>query len=177
MDLSALMLNGNLLPGRWPATPQDIETYFVNGLSDRRQRIWADWLELTQALREATLDQVATAWLGGSFFTDTDEPGDIDCVYIVDWVVLLAARAHADAAQFLEVVATSQACDAFDLLVDSYILEWHPFAGVQPPQAAKDYLERRGYWDDLWSRRRSTDQREDSLPVHGYLEVTLDGFL
>lgn len=101
---------------------------------------------------------------------------DIDCVYVIDAGVLQSARSRGDRAiQFLESVASSRMKD-FGLRVDSYILEWMPTHGVIPTVAAGPYRDSRGYWDDLWSRQRSSDTREDAIPRRGYLEVILDGY-
>ena len=169
------LVDGNLPLGRWPATVDEIENTYVLGLSDKRQQIWRDWLELTTALRDA-LTTVPAAWLSGSFFTDKSEPGDIDSVYLIEWSILWAARTDAPRAQFLEVVAASQVKDLFGLNVDSYILEWVPSSGPETASWARQYLENRGYWDDLWSRSRSSDARLDAIPRRGYLEVILDGY-
>lgn len=141
----------------------------------RRQQVWGDWLTLTAALRSA-VGAVPAAWLSGSFLTNKAEPGDVDCVYVVESSVLLAARVDAVRVRFLSVVARSEVKSAFGLLVDSYILEWMPKPGVGRTVAGDEYLANRGYWDELWSRERSVDAREDSVPRRGYVEVILDGY-
>ena len=59
---------------------------------------------------------------------------------------------------------------------DSYVLEWMPSPGHQRPVGAEPYYGNRGYWDNLWVRVRDSDQRLDSVPRRGYLEVILDGY-
>jgi hypothetical protein len=166
---------GRLPLGRWAVSVSEVEAAFVTGQSARRQKVWGDWLTLTRALREI-VDVVPAAWLGGSFLTDKDEPGDVDSVYVVEAHRLLSAKGDPGKAQFLQVLADMKVKDVFDLDVDSFILEWVPRPGVQPAPWAAEYLGNRGYWDDLWSRERSSDTREDSVPRRGYLEVILDGF-
>ena len=78
---------------------------------------------------------------------------------------------------FLAVATPGAGKTTFGLRVDSFVLEWWPTAGPGRPAIAQRYLENRGYWDDLWSRRRSTDEREDSMPRVGYLEVIIDGYI
>jgi len=167
---------GDGLPlGRWPATPEEVEAAFVAGRSERRKKIWADWLMLTEAMRDV-VGVMPAAWVSGSFLTLKDEPKDIDSVYIVEFHRLLAAKIDPDRARFLQVVAGSLVKDAFDIDVDSFILEWVPRAGVGRAGWAEGYLLDRGYWDDLWSRERSADRRTDSVPRRGYLEVIVDGY-
>jgi hypothetical protein len=170
------LVNGKLPLGRWPATIDEIESTFVASLSDRRQKIWKDWLDLTEAVRDA-VTAVPAAWIGGSFLTGKDEPKDIDCVYVIEISAVLGARVDPERAAFLQAVATKGEVERiFGLSVDSFILEWQPRAGTTRPLWSKQYLEDRGYWDDLWSRERSAEAREDSLPRRGYLEVILDGY-
>lgn len=167
---------GRLPLGRWTATVEELEAAFVTGQSERRQQIWADWLTLTQAMREV-VDVVLAAWLGGSFLTGKDEPGDIDSVYVVESWRVLGAKVDPRKAQFLQTVADKRAKDVFGLQVDCFILEWVPRPGTNAVHWAAEYRESRGYWDDLWSRERSSDQRENSVPRRGYVEVILDGYV
>lgn len=171
-------LNDGVLPlGRWPATVGEIETAFVTGQSAKRQEAWNDWLELTDALRDVVT--LPAAWLGGSFFTDKDEPGDLDSVYVIEWAVAKAALLSPDPrrAQLVQAVADNQVKAIFGLSVDSFILEWWPTPGPKAHAWTRGYRERRGYWDDLWSRRRSSDPRRDAVPSRGYVEVIFDGYV
>lgn len=173
MPIPALV-DGALPLGRWPATEAEIEASFVTGHSAKRVEIWGHWQQTNSALQHAV--PVAAAWLGGSFFTDKEQPGDIDCLYVIEWAALAAARLDPRKAQFLQIVAANQVKSQFGLLVDSFVLEWWPSPGPARPEYVRQYLENRGYWDDLWSRRRSVDTREDSVPRNGYLEVIVNGY-
>ena len=174
MPIPALV--GDDLPlGRWPASAAELEHAFVSGQGDVRAAIWDEWNELTAALRYVV--PVAAAWIGGSFLTSKPEPGDIDGVYVIDWAAAFVARSDLRKAQLLQAVAQNRIKTTFGLRVDSFVLEWWPTAGPGRPAIAQRYLENRGYWDDLWSRRRSTDEREDSMPRVGYLEVIIDGYI
>lgn len=161
--------------GRWTVTLAEVEEAFVKGKSVQRQDIWDDFLQLTEALRHV-VDTVPAVWVGGSFLTDKDEPSDVDAVYVVEAWRVLGAKANVPKAQFLEMVASS-GCKDHGINVDSYLLEWVPRPGVVPAPWASSYRERRGYWDDLWSRERSPDPRTNSVPRIGYLEVILDGYV
>lgn len=176
MPLPALV-DGALPLGRWPATLSEVEDVFVTGLSSRRQEVWGDWLELTAALRDVVT--LPAVWLGGSFFTDKAEPGDLDSVYIVEWAAAKVALMHPDPrrAELVQAVASCQVKKFFEVPVDSFILEWMPTPGPGSPLIAREYRDRRGYWDDLWSRQRSPDARADAIPSRGYVEVIFDGYV
>lgn len=176
MPLPALV-DGALPLGRWPATLDELEAMFVTGKSARRQAVWQDWQELTAALRDVVA--LPAVRLGGSFLTDVDEPGDVDSVYVVEWAAAKVALMHPDTrrAQLVQAVASCQVKGLFGLSVDSFILEWMPMPGTSASLLARGYREQRGYWDDLWSRRRSADLRLDAIPSRGYVEVIFDDYL
>lgn len=173
MALPPLSVAGRLPLGRWPATIDEVRSTFVVGKSERRRKLWADWEELTEAVRE-TVGIVPAVWMGGSFLTDRVEPGDVDSVYVIESRHMLGARADPRRAKFIQTVADNGAKKFFGLQIDSFVLEWTPRSGtaiVHP-----EYLMFRGYWDDLWSRERCEDDREESIPRRGYLEVIVDGY-
>ncbi|WDF32211.1 hypothetical protein PTW37_10015 [Arthrobacter agilis] len=123
---------------------------------------------------------MSSAWLGGSYFSVKEEPGDIDCVYVVD-VERIDALDDAGRA-LLQFFANNKLRGLFGYQIDSFLLAWqsNPTTAPRGPQDYQ-YLQTRGYWDDLWSRMRSGTKdsqptRLDSLPRRGYLEVTLDGY-
>lgn len=174
MTIPALV-DGRLPLGRWPATAAEIEATFVAGKGDKRQELWTQWTDLTAALQEFVAE-VPAVWLSGSFLTDKEEPRDIDCVYLLEWTQIVVAKMDPEAAQLLTALASNQVKHVFGLSVDTFILEWSPTSGAKRPSWAKQYLEDRGYWDDLWSRERSTDARVEAMPRRGYLEVGLDGY-
>jgi len=152
------------------------DTFAGPGTSQRRRDIWTHWAQLTDVVR-SVVGGVPVAWLSGSFLTDKTEPGDLDCLYIIESSrVVAAAAADPRNASFLDLVVRNQVKSVLGLMVDSFVLEWVPTPGVGRPVGPARYLADRGYWDDLWSRERSTDDREDSIPRRGYLEVVLDGY-
>lgn len=171
------LVDGGLPLGRWTVSDADLDTYVTFGNTAHRAELLGEWRTLTDALREA-VGQVAACWLSGSFFTDKDEPGDIDCLYVVDRELLEAALPDPSRAQFLQIVSTSQVKSLFQLRVDSFVLPWWPEAGTSRGSAVRceQYLQSRGYWDDFWTRARHSDGRTSSLPRRGYLEVILDGY-
>ncbi|TDB90552.1 DHA2 family efflux MFS transporter permease subunit [Actinomadura sp. KC216] len=174
------LVDGQLPPGRWVCTVEEAESIYVMGQPGEREAIWSEWRRLTSALRQL-VGEVPACWLSGGFFSAKPDPADIDCVYLVDTVKLQNAATNAAtldprALSFLTATATGRIKDAYGMRVDSYILEWTPTLGTDPEPETKQYLEARGYWDDLWSRVHDADGRLDSVPRRGYLEVIIDGY-
>ena len=166
--------NGALPHGRWVCEPGDVEAAFVHGLAPERQKIWDDWVQLTDTLR-SKVGRVPAAWLSGSFLTDKPVPGDLDSVYVVDVADYQAARLDPLRQQFVTVVAMNWVKPLLNISVDSFILEWDPTPGPMRT-SSPDYYSNRGYWDDLWVRQRDLDPRLESIPRRGYVEVILDGY-
>ncbi|NNG20879.1 hypothetical protein HJ590_15200 [Naumannella sp. ID2617S] len=169
--------NGVLPHGRWSVSREELYA-FAQGLGDvdRRSKLLTDWDELTNALREV-VGSVAACWLSGSFFTSKDWPNDLDVVYWVHRDQIVQSRGDADKALFLQLVADSQV-KSLGLELDSYLLAWWPRPGSHRGSAERkrDYLESRGYWDDLWCRVRDPDLKRDKLIRRGYVEVIIDGY-
>jgi hypothetical protein len=161
--------------GRWHCEIAEVESRFVTGLSPLRQKIWEDWKDATKAI-QSTTGEVAACWVSGSFVTDTIDPSDIDCVYLIRLDLLAVAMGDVSKAHFLDLVSRSQ-LKTFGIMVDSYIIPWDPHPGVSPTtQDHWNYLQRRGYWDDFWGRVKDPDPSMEILPRRGYLEVSLDGY-
>ncbi|RZS89888.1 hypothetical protein EV189_1665 [Motilibacter rhizosphaerae] len=169
---------GQLPPGRWVADLVAVEaTYVPSNPADVRRQIWEEWRRLTLVL-QSVVGSIPACWLSGSFFTDKAVPGDLDCLYIVDVERLKAVTTRGDPGEtnFISIVAANAVKQVFSLRVDSFILEWSPYAGPLPPGTSRQYHEDRGYWDNLWVRVKDQDKRLDSVPRRGYLEVIIDGY-
>ena len=167
-----------MLPlGRWSCTIEDLDSFHDSPDAQLRAELWQEWEQLTEMVRVA-VGRVPAVWLSGSYFTAKERPSDIDCVYILDRDDLQRARENTDAATLLEVVSKSQVKNYWNLRVDSYVLEWWPRLGINRGSDVRreTYLEMRGYWDDLWQRDRTGDNRSQKIPRKGYLEVILDGY-
>ncbi|MFI0406125.1 DUF6932 family protein [Actinomadura sp. 3N508] len=170
------LVDGQIPLGRWVCTVEEAESTYVTGQPGERQAIWAEWQQLTGALRQL-VGEVPACWLSGSFFSAKPDPADIDCVYLVDAVKFQnAAASDPRALALLSAAATGQIKDIYGVRIDSYILQWMPTPGPDPEPEARQYREARGYWDDLWSRIRDADPRLGSIPRRGYLEVIIDGY-
>jgi hypothetical protein len=173
-----LTADGCLPVGRWSCTLDDLAPFHERADRQRRRDLWLEWEHLTDSVR-ALVGAVPAVWIGGSYFTAKSEPGDIDCVYVLDREAVQTVRAVPRDAWVLEVVATSQVKAVFQLRVDSYVLPWWPQPGVNRGSGDRrvDYLETRGYWDELWQRDRSAaGVRGPQVPSKGYVEVILDGY-
>lgn len=169
--------SGALPSGRYRVTQEHLLERFAS--TPRRAELWSDWVTATQVLRDHV--NVCAAWIGGSYLTDKPEPGDIDCVYIVD--AHLIETANDEAKRVLDAFARQHVIrQILGLELDTFILEWH--ANATPSRSNPDvrsYHQVRGYWDDLWSKMRSGQKgaepsRLDSHPRRGYVEVILDGY-
>jgi hypothetical protein len=177
------LTTGQLPPGRFRMSIVEIEAAWVHAplfsTSRSRPHIWGHWQRAAQALEAAV--PVCAAWLGGSFLSDKLDPGDLDCVWIVEDEVLGRARRDSLKRDLLAYFATSKLKVA-GLLVDSFILPWRPRPGATlGDMEDKAYAMMRGYWDDLWQRERSGPKgapqtRTVALPRRGYAEVELSGF-
>jgi hypothetical protein len=67
----------------------------------------------------------------------------------------------------LEPAGSDRVKRALDLAVDSFILEWWPRPGPRPgprrgtsERRKQEYLENRGYWEDLWARVHTSSLHE-----------------
>lgn len=172
------LVSGSLPMGRWTVTEAEAKALCGTPDGKLREEIWQEWETLTAAVRSC-VGEVAACWLGGSFFTSKAAPADLDCVYVIDNVLLANARTDANRAAFLQIVATKDAVKTqFHLRLDTFILDWMPHPGVDPGTVyrQRDYLAMRGYWDDLWCRMRDPIPRLEAIPRRGYLEVILDGY-
>jgi hypothetical protein len=168
---------GALPAGRYRVTQEHFQQRFAS--TPRRQELWGHWVTATELLRSHV--DICAAWIGGSYLTDKPEPGDIDCVYIVDSHSI--ETANDEAKRVLEAFARQDVIRQLTgLELDTFILQWE--ASSTPSRSHPDvrsYHEIRGYWDDLWSKMRSGQKggeptRLDSHPRRGYVEVLLDGF-
>jgi hypothetical protein len=168
---------GNLPRGRFCATVQEVHDVLVKGpdfaASTTRDSIWDDFTLLVDLIKRKRV-RVPAAFIGGGFVTKALNPGDIDAAILIDTskitnqTTLTAVR---------QIVSNPK---AQGLKVDAFLIQWHPDGtedGGDP-----SYLASRGKWDDFWQRDvpkadRIPLQRSHAMPVRGYLEVILDGYV
>lgn len=172
---------GFLPPGRHPWTLDEVEKRFCQttafGLT-RRNYVWDQFREVTEHLRSVV--PVAAVWIFGSFLSSKSEPDDVDAVYIV------RAKEYDQlpdpSRQAVALFNGGSLLKGKGFMVDSYVLQWspRPSNGIETDEHAEQLMWR-GYWDD-WLQRHKVDRQApasdlDALPVRGYVEVILDGFV
>ena len=167
---------GCLPPGRYSVEEDEIVERFVE-INAHRRLLWDEWRQATNLMRSHV--PVAMAWIGGSFLSDKEEPGDIDCVYFAEVDLLNNVRSP-DGLRALEVIAKNATQAVLNLRVDTFLVPWTANATTSNASAPY-YYAGRGWWDDFWGRTRSsgTDNqamRLATIPRRGYLEVRIDGF-
>lgn len=176
MAMPALTSDGIVPHGRWRVTLADIESVFVDGRAEPRPSIWTEFATATAALQSIT--HVAALWLSGSYFTSKPDPDDIDCVYIVD--DRSKPTTPQEAAVFDLFTGGQKLRKVTRLRVDSYVLPWIYRPGVEIDVASQIPLMWRGYWADLWQRRRhgpkGSTHPQDAIPERGFLEVIVGDF-
>lgn len=163
--------------GRYRASVDAVRGAFAT--SEYRNVLLDEWVAATEMLRSVV--PVCAAWLGGSFFTGKPDPSDIDSIYFVDEQHLQGLSE--DQMNVLNAFANAGVVEQFTgLRVDSYVVAWSANATPRRDEPRhRQYYEQRGYWDDLWSKKRTGPQgsaplRLDSHPRRGYVEVILDGY-
>jgi hypothetical protein len=158
--IPAFTEDGILPPGRYAATPGEIEQRFVTlfPTSMTRRGIFDGW----RRRREELLDLVAieAEWLDGSFVTAKRDAGDVDIVTLIRQNVFDALTLP-DRQRVMKLVDSPGTTLLFGC--DSYVLavvdEGHPNYNL--------YLNRRGYWDRWWSRFNGVPDRKGYLEVRG----------
>lgn len=166
---------GFIPSGRHPATLSEVESAFAS--SPHRSALWEEFTTCVELLQRTV--PVCAVWLGGSFLTAKEAPGDVDAVFVLraDEVRALRGQERQVAALF----ASSAVKSTLGLRVDTFVLSWVPNVELDRSKwglEVVDYQQMRGYWDDFWMRRRSTLGAHEvaAHPRRGYLEVTLDGY-
>lgn len=132
---------------------------------------------------------VNSVWFGGSYTSTKIDPNDLDCTFFIGAESFLMASV--DDRKIIESFQRRVPAPLPGRTVprhgipgvDSFAVLWMPDPAPQPdaPSLGGQYVRARGYWDDWWSRYRTSGKtdpvmREDMLPRRGYLEVILDGF-
>ena len=165
--------DGFLPPGRWGATLDEVRSCFAQDSSSRRAEVWAEFEAALSLLRSVV--RVSRVWVGGSFISVKEEPGDVDAVFFVRADQILHAQLREDDSRILELAASGHRFkEVTGLRVDSFLVPWPLEAGAD----VTGYQQLRGSWDDWWERRR----RQPGEPVEseayqrrGYVEVIIDG--
>jgi hypothetical protein len=169
--------NGNLPRGRFCATAQEVYDVLVKGReftsSTTRDAIWDDFTLLVDSIKRKRV-RTPAAFVGGGFVTKALDPTDIDAAILIDTSRIASP---ATLSGIHQIVTNSKAAG---LKVDAFLIQWHPDGSEDGRDPS--YLATRGKWDDFWQRDvakadRPFPQRGHSMPVRGYLEVILDGYI
>lgn len=158
--------NGHLPLGRFPCTLDELRKEY--GWNGHRQTL-LDELEEYLSLWEDDVP-ISRVWIGGSFLTSKENPGDIDVTVIVRERNL----ATAESVDFFKTMVSLAGPDLkaqTGLRIDQYPMLWPDFEQSADSLLAQQYCQNRGYWDDWWSRERATGADQ----VRGYLEVSING--
>jgi hypothetical protein len=187
-DLDAI--SGQLPPGRFRCTLQEIEQRFVDdsrfATSTRRRMLFdqllnylRDWeLALEDVAVPGVLKQI---WIAGSFASAVVDPGDIDVSPILDGPLLREVRGREGAGRIQKLQGERRDRIVQEYGVEPYPITWWPVTTLRRDRVgnfATDYIATRGLMDDFWQRTRSTDVKEgltvDTAPARrGYLEVVV----
>jgi hypothetical protein len=175
--IPAFEATGFLPRGRFCATAQEVENALVKSAdfsaSATRDAVWSDFLLVVDSIRRKRA-RLPAAFLGGSFVTNAMDPDDVDAAILIDTSRITSPGTLTAVRQ---IVSDPK---AQGLRVDAFLIQWHPNGtedGGDPT-----YLYSRGKWDDFWQRHvpkadRQPPQRQHAMPVRGYLEVILDGYV
>lgn len=165
--------------GRYLTTLDEVEGAYVTGLSDKRKSIWAAFNECLEVVRNAA-NGLAEVWIGGSFITSKDEPGDIDVVFLFtkEYYDEAVSGENLNAKLVLSILTKKSSINRLHPLVDGFALIVPPTEYDVDGEFETIYAKQRGYWDQFWSKTRFIDEDSDrwKFPASGYLEVIIDGY-
>ena len=163
--------DGYLPEGRYLTSLSEIEEVFL--FNDARTALWNDFNSVYELLL-SIVGVVPWLWLGGSFFTNKEAPGDVDSVFFVSRDLLQQEFSKKEY-QTLSIIAKRQAKMFLGLSVDTFVVPiCPPVDAADPSKDTPEYafLQNRGYWDNLWSARKTASGLV--CASRGYLEVTND---
>ena len=172
--------DGHLPLGRHRCDLGEFEQAFVADAmfqtSVVRDEIFGDLLQVIDLFKAFGVDLIESIWVGGSFTSDKSDPGDIDCLFMLDETVF-SSLSGTQRAKLLKLKRKDYVLEKFDLKVEPFILVREEFENPWEKdwvtEKAVHYLAARGAWDDWWQRIRNVSGGTSSTPVRGYLEVTL----
>lgn len=149
--------HGVLPPGRYNASPQEVEHRFVDTFpnSATRRDIFRGWRSRREAL--TALIALECEWIDGSFVTSKSDAADIDVATFIRYEDLVALGVP-QRQQVQDLTSGARpmlmyGCDSYLVVVLS---EGHPQHG--------NYLAQRGYWDRWWGKHSAPSGK-------GYIEV------
>ncbi|OLT35085.1 hypothetical protein BJF84_14810 [Rhodococcus sp. CUA-806] len=169
--------DGDLPRGRFCVSMDDVNATLVKGPtflgSGTRGEVWDDFEKLVALIKRKGV-RIPAAFLGGSFVTSKVNPSDVDASILID------ASRITNPSTYDAVVKIAANSKNVGLQVDAFVIPWHPDGTQRGGDAT--YCGLRGSWDDFWQRKvakpdRDPPQRVHAMPVRGYLEVLIDGYV
>lgn len=178
--IPSLAANGHLPLGRYRCDLAEFEQIFVSGAQFRssavRDEIFGDLSQVIELFKSFGDNLIELIWIGGSFTSDKTDPGDIDCLFLLDQTVF-NGLSGSQRTKLLKLKRKDYVRNKFGLKVEPFILVREDFENPWEKDWVTDkavhYLAARGAWDDWWQRTRNVSGGTSSAPVRGYLEVTL----
>lgn len=175
-----LTADGHLPLGRYRCDLGELEQTFVTDAqfqaSAVREEIFGDLVQVVELFKAFGADLIELIWIGGSFTSDKQNPGDIDCLFMLDEVVF-NGLSNSQRTKLLKLKRKNYVREKFGLKVEPFILVREEFENPWEKdwvaEKAVYYLAARGAWDDWWQRIRGASGGTSGTPVRGYLEVTL----
>lgn len=165
MPIPDLTERGYLPQGRYLCTLDEVRKQF--GWNEHRIQLLRD-LKSYLIVWEQVLP-LSRLWIGGSFLTQKEKPGDIDVTAIVREKYVSTEEEQRFLSNMLSLPGP-RFKKATGLSIDQYPFVWSEYSDVPTEESHVNYVRSRGYWDDWWGRERSTGAEQ----VRGYLEVILD---
>lgn len=178
--IPSLTTDGHLPMGRHRCDLTEFQQSFVADAAFKtsavRQEIYGDLAQVVELFRSFANDLIEVVWIGGSFTSSKTDPGDIDCLFVLDQTVF-NGLSKTQQAKLLKLKRKDYVREKFGLKVEPFILVREEFENPWEKDWVADkavhYLAARGAWDDWWQRIRNDNGGSSSKPVRGYLEVTL----
>lgn len=182
-----LEVSGQLPPGRYRATVDEVEARFVRDarwdVSETRPKVWNGFRSYVDAWRQVEadtgVDLLKGVWMGGSFVSSEMNPADLDASPIYDDIAFRSLKGRPGAGHAARLIGHRQSVvEAF--AVEPFAIGWRSIPStlfvMGLDNATKDSLAVRGGLDDWWQRVRPEGARRApeapvDLGVRGYIEV------
>lgn len=179
--------SGHLPPGRYRATLNEVEALFVSDerflFSATRKDVWEGFLDYTVAWadveRELGVQLVHVWWLGGSFISGEQHPGDLDVTPVLDSDALSACAGKEGMGRVKMLMGDRERLRR-TFKVEPFPLKWSAVPCTLFPgklsESAHAAMALRGGLDAWWQRVRPAGGKvapvePEAFAERGYLEV------
>jgi len=151
---------GYLKPGFYNITLDQLGQYFAENIPDHKIRrfLYDGFCKMIEFFRLMQITD-CVLWIGGSFVSSKEHPGDIDVVCFIDYNVLKnMSRQHQDQLFSLDMHASVKRCFHCDLYFVATYPEDSPEHAIQ--------INKTMYWRGVWGFDRKSVPR-------GILQLTI----